>query len=149
MIITEFQKPRDSPSQFSPVQALDQAIPFIELPGVATGFVDDVDARWTELDQTVEGIEQAAADGIGTAERAQAIAQTATEAKDKLGALNVSLGEVHGTIETAQAQIIDASDRIEGVLGLGALGISLVAIWVGLLHLLLIAQGRRWIRSEG
>ena len=130
------------------VQALDEAIPFIELPGVVTSFVDDVDARWSELDQTVQGIEEAAADGIGTSERAANIAQTATEASAKLDALNVALGQVHGRIETAHAQVLEASDDIEGVLGLSAIGVSLIAIWIGLLHVLLIAQGRRWIRSD-
>jgi hypothetical protein len=130
------------------VQALDEAIPFIELPGVVTSVVDDVDARWTELDQTVQGIESAAADGVGTSDKAAQIAQTATEASQKLQALSVALGEVHGKVESAQAQISDASDQIEGVVGLGALGICLVALWVGLLHLLLIAQGRRWARAE-
>ena len=130
------------------VQALDEAIPFIELPGVVTSFVDDVDARWSELDQTVQGIEEAAADGIGTSERAANIAQTATEASAKLDALNVALGQVHGRIETAHAQVIEAADQIEGVLGVSALVISIIAIWIGLLHLLLIAQGRRWIREE-
>jgi hypothetical protein len=130
------------------VQALDEAIPFIELPGVATGFVDDVDARWSEVDQTVQDMEALAADGIGTAERAQAIATAATEASAKLDAVNVALGEVHGRIETAQSQVDAASDQIGGILGLSAIAICLIAIWVGLLHLLLIAQGRRWARGE-
>ena len=130
------------------VQALDEAIPFIELPGVVSGFVDDVDARWTEIDQTVQGMESIAAEGVGTAERAANVARIATETSAKLDALNVALGEVHGQIETAQAQVTEAADQVEGVLGLSAIVISIIAIWIGLLHLLLIAQGRRWIRDE-
>ena len=130
------------------VQALDEAIPFIELPGVVTGFVDDVDARWSEVDQTVQGMETIAAEGVGTADRAANVAQIATDTSAKLDALNVALGEVHGKIETAQAQVTEASDQVEGILGLSAIIISVIAIWVGLLHLLLIAQGRRWIRDE-
>jgi hypothetical protein len=130
------------------VQALDEAIPFIQLPGVATGFVDDVDARWTEVDQTVQGLETIATEGVGTAERAQRIATAATEASEKLDAVNVALGQLHGRIETAQAQITDASDQVEGILGLSAIAITIIALWVGLLHVLLISQGRRWARSE-
>jgi hypothetical protein len=130
------------------VQALDEAIPFIELPGVATGFVDDVDARWTEVDETVQGMESIAAEGVGTADRAANVAQIAAETSEKLDALNVALGQVHGRIETAQAQVTEASDQVERIVGLGALAITIIAIWVALLHLLLIAQGRRWIRSE-
>jgi flagellin-like hook-associated protein FlgL len=131
------------------VRALDEAIPFIELPGVVTGFVDDVDARWTEVDQTVQGMGAVATEGVGTAERAQNLARTATEASAKLDALNVALGAVHEEVETAQSQIEGASDQIEGILGLSTLAICIIAIWVGVLHLLLIAQGRRWIRGEG
>ena len=130
------------------VQALDEAIPFIELPGVVTGFVDDVDARWTEVDETVQGMETIAAEGVGSSERAANIAERAAAASEKLDALNAALGLVHGRIETAQAQITEASDQVEGVLGLSAIAITIIAGWVGLLHLLLIAQGRRWIRGE-
>ncbi|MET0773294.1 MAG: hypothetical protein ABWZ82_09435 [Candidatus Limnocylindrales bacterium] len=129
------------------VQALDEAIPFIELPGVATGFVDDVDARWSEVDQRVQEMESVADEGVGTADRAANIAQTATNASDRLDALNTSLGQLHGKIETAQAQITAAADQIEGITGLSAIAITVIAIWIGLLHLLLIAQGRRWIRE--
>jgi hypothetical protein len=131
------------------VQALDEAIPFIELPGVVTGFVDDVDARWTQVDETVQGMEAIAAEGVGTADRAQQLATFAAEASQKLDAVNVALGELHGHIETAEAQITEASDQIEGIVGLSAIAICLIAVWVGLLHLLLIAQGRRWARGEG
>jgi hypothetical protein len=130
------------------VQALDEAIPFIELPGVVTGFVDDVDARWTEVDETVQGMETIAAEGVGSSERAANIAERAAAASEKLDALDAALGLVHGRIETAQAQITEASDQVEGVLGLSAIAITIIAGWVGLLHLLLIAQGRRWIRGE-
>jgi hypothetical protein len=130
------------------VQALDTAIPFIELPGVVTGFVDDVDARWTEVDQTVQGMESVASEGVGTAERANQVAQTAAEVSAKLDALNTALGQVQGKIDTAKAQVDDASDQIAGILGISTLAICVIAIWVGLLHLLLIAQGRRWVRGE-
>ena len=131
------------------VRALDEAIPFIELPGVVTGFVDEVDANWSELDQRVQEIETVTNEGVGTADRAASIAQTATNASQKLDALNTSLGQLHGRIETGQAQVAAAADQIESITGLSALAITIIAIWIGLLHLLLIAQGRRWIRSEG
>jgi hypothetical protein len=132
----------------SVVQGLDSAIPFIELPGVATAFVDDVDARWTTLDERVQEMETIASEGVGTAERAGRIAQAATEASERLAAVNVALGEVHGKIEAAQADIAAAADRAESTLTWVALVICIISVWVGLLHLLLIAQGRRWIRAE-
>jgi DNA repair ATPase RecN len=130
------------------VQALDEAIPFIELPGVVTGFVDDVDARWTELDQRVGEIETIANEGVGTADRAAAVAQAATNASEKLSALNTSLGELHAKIDTAQGQITAAADDLDRITGIVAIVISIIAVWVGLLHVLLIAQGRRWVRGE-
>ena len=131
------------------VQTVDQALPFIELPGVVTGFVDDVDARWAELDRTVQEMETIATEGVGTAERAARVAEVATNASARLDAVNLALGEVHGNVETAQADITQAAQDVGTALTWIALVVCIVAIWVGLLHLLLISQARRWIREEG
>jgi hypothetical protein len=130
------------------VQTLDDAIPFIELPGVVTGFVGDVDARWTEIDQTVQGLEDIAAEGAATTERAGRIADAATSASERLDAVSEALARVHGKVEEAQADIVQAADEVESILTWTAVIVSVVAIWVGLLHLLLVVQGRRWIRDE-
>ncbi len=180
------------------VQTVDQALPFIELPGVVTGFVDDVDARWTELDQTVQEMETIAAEGVGTAERAARVAEVATNASERLDAVGVGRGAgtregatpprarrpagqpggaaraggagggasgpttardggvggprarapAHGKVETAQADIAQAAQQVGNALTWIAVAVSIVAIWVGLLHLLLIAQARRWIRAD-
>lgn len=132
----------------SVVQSIDQAVPFIELPGVVTGFIDDVDARWTELDQTVGEMQTIADEGVGTAERAARVAEIATNASQRLDTVNLALGEVHGKIETAQADITQGAQRVGNGLTWVALIVCIVAIWVALLHLLLISQGRRWIREE-
>jgi hypothetical protein len=131
------------------VQSIDQAVPFINLPGVVTGFIDDVDARWTDLDQMVQEMETIANEGVGTAERAARVAEIATTASQRLDAVNVALGEVHGKVETAQADITHGAEQVGTALTWIALIVCIVAIWVGLLHLLLISQGRRWIRGEG
>jgi hypothetical protein len=131
------------------VQAVDEAVPFIELPGTITGVVTDVDARWTALDERVQEMEQLAADGVATAEQASRVAQIATEASTRLDAVSQTVGQVHGAIETAQGDVQHAVDQVDGLLMSIAIIVSLVAIWVGLLHLLLIAQARRWIRDEG
>jgi methyl-accepting chemotaxis protein len=129
------------------VQAVDEAVPFIELPGTITGVVTDVDARWTALDERVQEMEQLAADGVATAEQASRVAQIATEASTRLDAVSHTVGQVHGAIETAQGDVQHAVDQVDGLLMSIAIIVCLVAIWVGLLHLLLIAQGRRWIRE--
>jgi hypothetical protein len=131
------------------VQAVDEALPFIELPGTVTGVVNDVDARWTAVDERVRDMEQLAADGVGTAEQASRIAEIATDASTRLDAVGAALGEVHGAIETAQGDVQHAADQVGQILLWVAIVVCVVAIWVGLLHLLLIAQGRRWIRGEG
>ncbi len=131
------------------VEAVDQAIPFIELPGNITGVINDVDARWTAMDERVQGMEELAANGISTAEEASRVADFATQASTRLDAVGEALGKVHGAIETAQGEVQQAVDQVDGLLLWAAVIICVIAIWVGLLHLLLIAQGRRWARGEG
>lgn len=131
------------------VQAVDEALPFIELPGTVTGVINDVDARWTAVDERVQGMEGLAEDGISTADEASRVAEFATEAGARLDSVNEALNQVHAAIETAQGDVQHAADQVDGLLFWGALIVCVVAIWVGLLHLLLIAQGRRWIRGEG
>lgn len=130
------------------IQTVDQALPFIELPGVVTGFVDDVDARWTELDRTVEELETLATEGVGTSERAARVADIATNASTRLHAVDAALGQVHSRVEAAQADVEQAARQLASLLDWVAVIVSIVAIWVGLLHLLLIAQARRWMRDE-
>ncbi len=130
------------------VQAADDALPFIELPGTVTGVISDVDARWTAVDERVQDMEQVAADGFSTAEQATRVADIATDASARLDAVGAALSEVHGAIETAQGDVQHAADQVEGIVLWATIIICVVAIWVGLLHLLLIAQGRRWIRGE-
>lgn len=129
------------------VQAVDRVVPFIELPGTVTGVVTDVDARWTALDERVQEMERLAEEGIGTAEQASRVARIATEASTRLDAVSQTVGQVHGAIETAQGDVQHAVDQLDGLLMSMAIIVCLVAIWVGLLHLLLIVQGRRWIRD--
>lgn len=131
------------------VQAVDEALPFIELPGTITGVIDDVDTRWTALDERVQGMEGLAANGISTAEEASRVAEFAAEASTRLDAVNQALNQVHAAIETAQGDVQHAADQVDSLLLWGALIVCVVAVWVGLLHLLLIAQGRRWVRGEG
>lgn len=131
------------------VQAVDDAIPFIELPGTVTGIVNDVDARWSEVDARVQSLEDAAANGVGTTEQAARIGELATDASARLTQVGATLDQVHASIETAQGDVQHAADQVEGVVTWVAVIVCVVAIWVGLLHLLLIAQGRRWARGEG
>lgn len=131
------------------VQAVDEALPFIELPGTVTGVVNDVDARWTAVDERVQSMEQLAETGVGTAEHASRLGELATDASARLDAVSESLALVHGAIETAQGDVQHATDQIDDLMLWGAVALCVIAIWVGLLHLLLIAQGRRWIRGEG
>lgn len=131
------------------VQAVDDALPFIDLPGTITGVVNDVDARWTAVDDRVQSMEQLAETGVGTAEQASRLGELASDASARLDAVSVSLAQVHGAIETAQGDVQHATDQIDDLLMWGTVALCVIAIWVGLLHLLLIAQGRRWIRGEG
>ncbi len=131
------------------VQAVDEALPFIDLPNTVTGVINDVDARWTAVDERVQSMEELAANGISTAEEASRVAALATDASARLDAVGETLGQVHGAIETAQGDVQHASDQVDGLILWAAIIICAVAVWVGLLHLLLIAQGRRWIRGEG
>ncbi|MFN8518159.1 MAG: hypothetical protein U0667_01940 [Chloroflexota bacterium] len=131
------------------VQALDDAIPFVSLPGTVTGVIDDVDARWSSVDERMAGLEQVATDGVGTASKAREVAQTATDASARLVEVNQALGQVHVQIEATQGDIEHAADQADSVLTWVAAIVCVIAVWVGLLHLLLIAQGRRWIRGEG
>lgn len=131
------------------VQAVDDALPFIELPGNVTGVVNDVDARWTAVDERVQSLEELAANGIGTTEQAARIGEMAADASARLDEVSASLDQVHAAIVSAQEDVEHAADQVEGLVTWVAVAISAVAIWVGLLHLLLIAQARRWVRGEG
>ena len=103
--------------------------------------------RKLKLDQKIQEMETVADEGVGTSDRAAKVAETASNASERLDALNASLGEIHGRIETAQGQIAAASDQIGSITGLSAIAITAIAIWVGLLHVLLISNSRRWIRG--
>ncbi len=130
------------------VQRLDDALPFVSLPGVVTGAVDDLDARLAPLDQAVARIRQAGSAPAISTEQAAAIGAAATGAAAQVDDITESLGSVHLQVEEIHAQVASAGEQVQGMIGTVAILISIVAIWVGLLHLLLVAQGRRWARSE-
>lgn len=131
------------------VSRLDEAIPRIELPGVVTDTVNDIDARLAQLDETVASVESIAGNGVTTS-------QQFTQLSTQVSAINDVIGAVVPALETARTQIADAQGRIDRVseradstITLTSIGVSILFIYLALLNVLLYKQGRRWIAREG
>lgn len=128
------------------VQRLDAAIPGLELPGVVTGAVDDIDAKLTQLDQAVTSVDAIAGNGVTTSEQL-------TQLSTQVSGINEVIQVVIPGLETARAKLADVEtrltgtdDRIERIAGISAVGVSILFIYLALLNLLLVVQGRRWAR---
>ncbi len=130
------------------VQRLDAAIPGLELPGVVSGTVDDIDAKLTQLDQTVTSINDIAGNGVTTSEQL-------TQLSTQVGAINEVIQVVIPGLETARTKLADvetrltgADDRIDRIGSISAVGVTILFVYLALLNLLLVFQGRRWARPE-
>jgi hypothetical protein len=127
------------------VQKLDAAIPGIELPGVVTSTIDDVDAKLTQLDSTVATVNQVAGNGVTTSEQLTAVSTQVGQIKEVVDAIVPALGTAKTQIGEAQAKVAQTDDRIESWITWGALITSIVFIYLALLNVLLYQQGRRWV----
>ena len=88
------------------VQKLDTAIPGIELPGVVTSTIDDVDAKLTQLDSTVATVNQVAGNGVTTSEQLTAVSTQVGQIKGVVDAIVPALG-------TAKTQIGEAQTKVD------------------------------------
>ena len=128
------------------VQKLDAAIPGLELPGVVTGAIDEVDAKLTQLDQTVTSINDIAGNGVTTS---QQLTQLSTAVSDINGVIEVvipGIETVRTKLADVETRLTGTDDRIERIAGISAIGVSILFIYLALLNLLLVTQGRRWAR---
>lgn len=130
------------------IQRLDDAIPIVSLPGVVTGAIDELDARLAPLDRAVDTLQQLSAPQALDATQAERIATAATDASARVSEISDSLGAIHLEMEHVHAQVSAAGEQVQGLVGITVIATILIAIWVGLLHLLLVVQGRRWARDE-
>lgn len=127
------------------VQRLDAAIPGIELPGVVTSTIEDVDARLTQIDGTVTTINQVAGNGVTTSEQVTALSTQVGEIKGVVDAVVPALGTAKTQIAEAQTKVDKVSDRTDWWITWGAVIVSIVFVYLAALHVLLYKQGRRWV----
>lgn len=130
------------------IQRLDEAIPLVSLPGVVTGAIDELDARLAPLDRAVDTLQQLTATPAIDPTQAARIATAATDAGAQIDGITDGLGAIHLEMERVHSDVVAAGEQVQGLVGIGVIAAVLAAIWVGLLHLLLVAQGRRWARDE-
>ncbi len=129
------------------VQRLDTAIPGIELPGVVTSTIDDVDARLTQLDSTVASVNQIAGNGVTTSEQLTALSTQVSQIQGVVDTIVPALGTAKTQIAEAQTKVAQVSDRVDSWLTIGALGTTILFIYLALLNVLLYKQGRRWVAA--
>ena len=129
------------------VQKLDAAIPGIELPGVVTSTIDDVDSKLTQLDGTVATINQVAGNGVTTSQQVTALSTQVGNIQDVVDAIVPALGTAKTQVAEVQAKVDRVSDRVDGWITWGALGTTILFIYLALLNVLLYKQGRRWIAA--
>ncbi len=128
------------------VEKLDAAIPGLELPGVVTGAIDDVDAKLTQLDQTVTSINDIAGSGVTTSEQVTQLSTQVGDINAVIQAVIPGLDKVRTKLAEVETRLTGTDDRIERIAGISAVGVSILFIYLALLNLLLVAQGRRWAR---
>ena len=129
----------------SVVQRLDEAIPGIELPGVVTDTVTDIDARLTQLDSTVASVDAIAGNGVTTSEQVTQLSTQVAEINDVIAVVIPALDTARAQIADAQLRIDQVSDRADGTITLLSIGVSILFIYLALLNVLLYKQGRRWV----
>ncbi len=130
------------------VQRLDAAIPGIELPGVVTSTIDDVDSRLTQLDTTVATVNQVAGNGVTTSEQLTTMSTKVGEIKGVVDAIVPALGTAKTQIGEAQTKVDQVSDRTDSFITWSAVLVSIVFIYLALLNVLLYQQGRRWLAAR-
>ena len=129
------------------VQRLDTAIPGIDLPGVVTDAIDNVDQRLTDLDTTVATANQVAGNGVTTGEQVKALSTQVGQIKGVVDSLVPALGTAKTQVGKAQDKVGRVTDRADRWITWGALGISIVFVYLMLLNVLLYKQGRRWVSA--
>lgn len=67
--------------------------------------------------------------------------------QDVVDAIVPALGKAKAQVAEAQTKVDHVSDQVDGWITLGALGISIVFIYLALLNVLLYQQGRRWLAA--
>jgi len=127
------------------VQRLDAAIPGIELPGVVTDTIDNVDAKLTTLDTTVASINDVAGNGVTTGQQVANLSTQVGNVKDVVDAIVPAIGAAQTQVTEAQKKVDHVSGRVDRWITWGALGVSIVALYLLMLNLLLFFQGRRWV----
>ena len=127
------------------VTQLDAAIPGIELPGVVTGAITDVDARLTSLDSTVQSVNQVAGNGVTTGEQIASLSTQVGEIKSAVDTIVPALGTAKTQIVDAQARLDETSGKIDNTITIGAVGVTILFVYLALLNVLLYKQGRRWV----
>jgi hypothetical protein len=127
------------------VTQLDAAIPGIELPGVVTGAITDVDARLTSLDSTVQSVNQVAGNGVTTGEQITSLSTQVGEIKSAVDTIVPALGTAKTQIVDAQARLDETSGKIDNTITISAVGVTILFVYLALLNVLLYKQGRRWV----
>jgi hypothetical protein len=130
------------------VQKVDALIPGITLPGVVTGAVDDMDQSLASLDTIVMGVQKLVDSDITTGQAVQKVADGLTRVQDVMGKADAGLTKVRSDIVDAQQRALDATAKTHQFVDIGAVVVTILFVYLALLHVLLFQQGRRWATQE-
>ncbi len=126
---------------------LDQAIPFISLPGTVSNGIEQLDQTLTIADNAVGGLNSLLTSEQTTGERIASVGVRIGELQTQVEAFNTALAIVRTDIDELHPQIANTQDTVHKLTDWGVMVGSLFFLYVALLEVLLFQQGRRWARA--
>jgi len=126
---------------------LDQAIPFISLPGTVSNGIEQLDQTLTIADNAVGGLNSLLTSEPTTGERITAVGARIGELRPQPDAFNGALANVRTDVDALQPKVGKTQDTVHQLTDRAVVGGSLFFLDVALLQVLLFQQARRWARA--
>ncbi len=123
---------------------LERIVPGLDLPDGPVDLVSQIDQGLTALDETITDLSAKAADRSGATEVANAIAGAAGRLETSLASATTLATEIRTDLADMRDSVQDVTHRAETWVTYGAIAVALFLAWVLVLHLALVALGRRW-----
>jgi hypothetical protein len=128
------------------LQALDNAVPAITLPGTARERLQEIDAQFVQIDAQVTAIGEATAEGLPVPGVAARISGLVAQAQTFLTGIVDRVNEVEARLQQTRDRLTSANESIRTGLTLSAAAVTILGLYLAGLHILLFQQGRRWTR---
>lgn len=132
----------------SVLSRLDQAIPFISLPGTISNGIGQLDQTLTTADNAISGLDTLLTSEQTTSEQITAVGTRIGELQAQLDAFNGALATVRTDIDGLHPKVGETQDTVHRLTDWAVLGGSLFFLYVALLQVLLFRQGRNWARAR-